>query len=137
MKKIISVFISIAVLCSFQARLIAQEKTQTRIATVTEKDNNIAFTISSDKKFIFGGNRYVLHIGDKVYMRSQQSFENGKGLLTFFISKSEFDKLPEGKSVYLSYGNMESDEQELEKLSTRDYPTCWSLGKFTKRLLSK
>jgi len=139
MKKSAILFFSIAIISLLSASAFAQEKANTKIASVTEKDNLVEFTLTSSKKFIYGNNRYVLHIGDKAFIRNRQSYDYDKkiGTLTFLIGKEDFDTLQDGKGVYLTYGYADETEQALDELSTHDFPTCWPLGKFSKQLLSK
>ena len=137
MRKKVVFILGILFLGGIHYTVLAQQKAKTGIERITVKGSDISFTISSDKKFIYGGNRYVLHIGEKVYMRCFQSHEKGKGFISFLIPQKEFEGLQDGKKVYLSYGNMESDEAELEQLCKRDHPGCWFLGRLNKALLSK
>ena len=138
MKNIFTLLLSIVLLCP-TGNVMAQNKARTKIASVRQKGDVVLFTLNSSKPFIFGSNRYYLRIGDKAFTRNEQSHANGKGRITFFIPKGDFNKLQDASNIYLTYGNVaEDDAGSLEELSKdEEFLKCWSLGKFTKTLLKK
>ncbi len=137
MKKITVLFFSLVLTFFICANSMAQEKAVTKIAFVKHNKEIINFTLTSSKPFIFGGNRYMLYIGDKDFTRYEQSKNNGKGTLTFFIPAEDFNALKEGASIYLSYGRVTNGgTQDLEEVSKQSR-RCWSLGKFSNKLLTK
>ena len=139
MNKITVLFLSLLLIGFSSPDAFAQQQSTTKIASVTEKDNTVEFTLTSEKKFIFGNNRYVLHIGDKTFMRNRQSYDydNKIGTLTFLIANEDFKSLQDGKGIYLTYGYADETEQALDELSQHDFPTCWKLGKFSKDILTR
>lgn len=114
---------------------IAQQLVTTEISSVQMNGKNVDFTIVSSRPFIFAGNRYVLHAGSKEFFRYQQSKDNGKGVITFFVPVDDFNNLREGAGMYLTYGDGPDNEAVLEARSKTNPVRCASLGKFTKQLL--
>ncbi len=139
MKNITTLLLSIVLLMPFSGSVKAQDKARTRIVQVKQKGDIVLFTLSSSKPFIFGSNRYYLRIGDKSFTRNEQSHTNGKGRMTFLIPKGDFNRLNESAAIYLTYGNIsEDDASSLEELGKADdFLRCWSLGKFSRKLLTK
>jgi hypothetical protein len=137
MKKIIVLFLSVLFLLPFTGRVLAQEKPKTKITTVKHKGENMLFTLTSSKPFIFGSNKYYLHVGDKSFTRNEQSKSNGRGRMTFIIPTNEFNTLKDGEAIYLTYGRPSNDDMSLEEMSKDNNTRCWSLGKFSRSLLTK
>ena len=138
MKSSISLFFSLVFLLSFSGYAIAQQKAVTSIAEVKEKDQLVSFTLTSSKPFIFANNRYILHIGSKEFYSSRQSFDNnGVGSMTFLIQDADFIALPEGEDIYLTYGKVSVDGKDMDAMTKSEYAPFWSLGKFSKSLLTK
>ena len=102
------------------------------------KGDLVQFSLTSSRPFIFGSNKYYLHVGDKEFTRAEQSKSNGKGRLTFLIPADDYRRLKEGAGVFLTYGNLGADdEQAYEELIKECSTKCWSLGKFSKTMLTK
>ncbi len=139
MKKLAFLIIVAAILGLYPGTAFSQKTASAHMGKVTEAGNIIEFTLTSAKPFIFGNNRYVLHIGDKVFFRNRQSYDEStlEGSLTFMIDKSDFDALETGRGIYLTYGYADEKEQALEEFSKNNFPTCWPLGKFSKDILTK
>jgi hypothetical protein len=136
MKKFAAFLLLFIVMGFTSYRLPAQTKAVTKIAQVKEKAGTVYFTLNSSKPFIFGNNRYILHMGGKEFFRNQQSKKNGKGVLTFMIPAKEYEEIQEGVKMYLSYGNMDVDGEDVDahaEASSRQ----WPLGSFTKSLLTR
>src|ERR1039457_5440086 len=133
MKKITALFFTLAIMLFFTGNTVAQEKAKTEITTVKQKGETVHFTLTSSKPFIFGNNRYVLYIGEKEFFRLEQSKKNGKGYMTFYIPIQDFNNLREGDGIYLSYGTVDTGDENLEEVAKGC--RCWSLGKFSKSLL--
>jgi hypothetical protein len=137
MKKLI-LFLCFAIMCIAAGSAIAQDKAKISITSVKQKDKNVNFTVTASKPFRMGGNVYVLLIGDKEFAHGKQSKPNGKGVMTIFIPADEFNDLSEGANIYLTYGHKyRGDEQAIADLSKQGRSQCWSLGKFSKKLLTK
>ncbi len=137
MKYIHTFILGFAFVCSFSGSVCAQEKIAKSIASVKENGEFINFSLTSPRPFIFGNNRYILHIGSNDFYRNKQSINSDRtGSMTFFIPAGEFNSLKEGAAIYLTYGQPSTDNNDLEELSKADVP-CWSLGKFSKTLLRK
>jgi len=131
MKKII--LLTLSLIITFY--LIAQEKAQTKISSVIQKGETIRYSLSSSQPFIVGNNRYILHIGDRGFSQYEQSKSKGTGLITFLIPVTDFNDLPDGKSVFLTYGSV-SEDADLESLANKS-TRCWFIGKFEKDILTK
>lgn len=133
MKKISVLIFSVLVALCFSANVMAQAKPQTQITTVHQQDETVRFSLSSTKPFIFGDNRYVLYIGHNEFFAHEQSKQDGKGYMTFLIPADEYSRLKEGAAIYLTYGKVNVDEQDMTNLAKTS--RCWPLGKFSKSLL--
>ncbi|MFI5195795.1 MAG: hypothetical protein ACHQD8_01780 [Chitinophagales bacterium] len=136
MRKIIIIFFSMAIMLFFSGYAIAQEKPKTETTSVKQKDETVRFSLTSSKPFIFGSNRYVLYIGNKEFTRNEQSHKNGKGYMTFLIPADDFNSLQEGAGIYLTYGQVNVEEADMNEMS-KNSRRCWSLGQFSKNLLTK
>jgi hypothetical protein len=135
MKKILFLSCTLIITLFVAGDVSAQAKSKVEISSVKQKAETVRFMLSSSKPFMVGDNRYILHIGDKEFSRYEQSKNNGKGYITFLMYTDDFDKLENDKKVYLTYGSV-SEEADMEKLSKQS-ARCWSLGKFSKGLLTK
>jgi hypothetical protein len=136
MKKIFVLIISM-VMVFFAGKTNAQEKSIIKIASIKQAGEMVDFTLTSSKPFIFGGNRYMLFVGDKDFTRYEQSHHDGRGTITFFIPKEDFNNLKEGAAIYLSYGRVsKAGAQNMEETSKQSR-RCWSLGKFSQKLQTK
>ena len=136
MKKIATLLFGIIIVLSFSQVALAQEKAKTKISLIKQNEKNVTFTVTSTKEFYVGGNKHVLHIGGKHFDLYEQNNDEGKGTLTFFIPKNDFNSLKDGMPVYLVYGEIE-EGQNLDELCKQTYSPCWSLGKFNKKLMTK
>ena len=137
MKYITALFFSLVILLPFPGKSFAQEKAKTKIAHVKQKDDLVLFSLTSSKPFIFGNNKYYLHIGDKEFTRNEQSKSNGEGRMTFLIPADDFNTLNENAPIYLTYGVVSRDGTNMEEMSKVNFVQCWSLGKFSRKLLTK
>ena len=138
MKKRIFLMLLAVVFLLGKGNLVAFEKAKAEIATLKKQDAIVYFKITANKPFITGGNVYVLHIGNQLFAHSKQAKEQGKGSITFFIPIADFNKLTDGATIYLTYGNnTHADDLKLENLSKQEYYPCWFLGQFDHSLLDK
>ena len=136
MKKIVSVFFTLAIIMFFTGFVSAQQKAKTDITSVKQTGEMVRFTMTSSRPFIFADNRYILYVGGKEFTRSEQTEQDEKGILTFLIPAGEFNALKDGESMYLSYGEANAEEQDMETY-TKQSLKCWSLGKFSSSLLTR
>jgi archaellum component FlaF (FlaF/FlaG flagellin family) len=114
----------------------AQEKAKTEIAGATQRSSSVvAVNVTSSGDFIFGNNKYVLHVGDQAFDLYEQGGEEQSGKLTFLVPANAFNSLHENAKMYLVYG--ETDDQQMEALSKDSNFPCWYLGTFSKTLLKK
>ena len=136
MNKLITLVLCLFLTFSFSTNSHAQDKNKTKIGYLKHKGKDVLFNITGSKPFIFGGNTYVLHIGSNEFTIYQQTKVKNTGSLTFTIYEADFQTLRDDDNIYLTYGNL-SGEEDLEDLSKEQYSPCWSLGKFSKKLLTK
>ncbi|MFL5763323.1 MAG: hypothetical protein ACJ77K_05220 [Bacteroidia bacterium] len=110
---------------------------QTSITSIKANGDNTEITVSSSKKFYVGGNTHVLHIGTREFSLNKQANKDGKGTIIFYIPTAEFDALPVGEDVYLTYGSKYrkgADPKDIEMMCKKNPNVCWYLGKFKKTL---
>jgi hypothetical protein len=136
MKKIIIVFFSLVIALFYSGNIVAQEKPKTKISSVKQKDGTVRFSLTSSRPFIFGSNRYILHIGNSDFMRNEQSHKNGKGYMTFLVPSGDLNNIRDGAHIYLTYGQVDIEETDMDELS-KNSRRCWSLGYYSKDLLTK
>jgi hypothetical protein len=134
MKKIISLFFSMAVMVLYANNLIAQQKASATITSVQQKGENIWFTLTSSKPLIFGDNRYVLYIDGREFVTSETPADENNKVISFVLSANEFNSLKEGADIYLSYGHINTEEQDIVTYAQQSRK-CWPLGNFSKAML--
>ena len=137
MLKLNALIISAIILLSWSIPGFSQEKANITIAGVKEKGGEVHFSLKASRPFIFGNNRYILHIGTSDFTRNEQSTHEGKGDMIFFIPAAEYRSLQEDAPMYLTYGTLRVNADNLQAVSKENYTPCWSLGKFTTSLLTK
>jgi hypothetical protein len=120
--------------CSFATT--AQDKLKTKLTADKKNPKVLAYTITSTNEFYVGNNKHILRIGNKEFDLYEQNNIDGKGKITFFIPKADYDLLKEGTRAYLTYGEIGDNENdtEIEKLCKQNLSPCWSLGRFSKKL---
>jgi hypothetical protein len=119
---------------------LAQPMPSAKISAVAQVSQTVEFSVMADEPFYFGGNRHVLYIGSRPFTIARQSDADGKGLLTFLIPAGEFNVLPEGGKIYLSYGeigNMDESGSPADEMASSMPKTCKYLGVFTKKMLGQ
>ena len=137
MKNVSALIWGLTIMLSCSGSVFAQQKMAKNIASVKQDGEFVDFNLTSPKPFIFGNNRYILHIGSSDFYRNKQTINSDRtGSMTFLIPANDFDALKEGAAIYLTYGEPSTDNNDLEELSKADVPV-WSLGKFSKTLLTK
>lgn len=138
MKNIATLLLGVFLMLSVSHTVLAVEKSKTKVSYVKQRGEMVHFSLTSSKPFIFGSNKYYLHIGDKEFTRAEQSKSNGKGRLTFLIPSSDFQTLKDGTGIFLTYGEMPADDDAAyEEMAKENTVKCWSLGKFNKSMLAK
>ena len=141
MKNRIALFITCLNMLYFSVNAVAQSNVKTEITTVKQNAETIEFTVESAKPFYYGGNIYILHIGNKDFKYSKQTKTEGKGILTFLIPIADWNSLTGGDDVWMTYGNLfkTSPDQkvDIKALCEKSPDKCWYLGKFSSGLLKK
>ncbi len=116
-------------------------QSNTVISKITKKGQRVELTVTASKPFYVGGNMHILHIGNKDFTHYKQSKKNGKGVLIFLISVTEFNNLIEGDVIWMSYGNLlkaSPDENiNIEEMCKTNPQKLWYLGRFSANLLKK
>jgi hypothetical protein len=110
--------------------------------SIKQNNNVIELTITSQTHFRVGGNLVVLHIGDRIFTKSQQTDEGNISRLTFFIPSGEFQKLADGQDMLLAYAYQNERGNHLDETdrasTTQPYAgKQWALGKLNKQLQKK
>jgi hypothetical protein len=137
MKKLFFLFFNMLATLSYSGNAIGQDKPAIKIVSEKQNGNTVDITLKSSKRFVAGAKFYILYIGDKEFALSKdQSYYKGKGSITFLVPAADFSSLMEGTNVYLSYGHQfKGSENRDETVKYND--GCWSLGKFSKKILTK
>ncbi|MBA3971668.1 MAG: hypothetical protein H0X46_05895 [Bacteroidetes bacterium] len=136
MKHFILILLTSLSLLSF-SKVSSQDKAS--ITKVLLNGQRIELTITSSKPFYVGGNVHILHIGKKDFSLSKQSNLDGKGIITFYIPTEEFNALPEGEDVWMTYGDKfkkRTEKRDPAVFCKKNPKVCWFLGKFSKQLSS-
>jgi hypothetical protein len=137
MKKILVLFFSLVVFFYFSGKALAQEKPTVAVASMKHNGKNVEVTLTSSKPFIFGNNRYILYIGETEFLLNKQWHLNGRGTMVFYVPVEEFKSIKEGAGIYLTYGHLYKDTKpDMQALSAQSRK-CWSLGVYSKKLLTK
>lgn len=137
MKNTILLFFTLVFVCFSHNPALAQEKQKAKVSLIKQAGNTVTVTITSNEEFYIGGNTHILHIGNKHYDRNEQNNIDGKGILKFFIPANEFKALKNGTKMYLSYGQLDTgNEQEMDAFSKDKESRCWALGKLNKKMLT-
>jgi hypothetical protein len=117
--------------------LISAASAQTSITSIKTNGDKTEVTVSSSKKFYVGGNIHVLHIGQKEFSVNRQMNTESSGVIIFYIPTAEFDALPLGENVFMTYGNKyrkNTDPKDIEEMCRKNPNVCWYLGKFKKTI---
>lgn len=83
--------------------LSAQEVDGVTVASVELHEGYAAVELVTATPFIIGGNRYVLHIGDAVFIKSIHP-DGNEYMLTFYIPIEEWEHIASGQQAVLVYG---------------------------------
>ena len=141
MKKISVFLLCLAMSCTLPQLSMAAEKAKTKITTVKQKGNDVAFTVTSSRPFIVAANIYILHVGNRSFENSRDLSDEQKGVMTFYIPNEDYAALADGTATYLSYGRVTRDEDKTEQVLADMYKhnsrKVWYLGKFSRKMLSK
>lgn len=135
MKKAIFLFYILVMTCCTTSVATAQEKQKARIGLIRQNGNTVTLTVTSSTEFYMGGNKHMLYIGTKKYDLYDQNNIDGHGMLKFFLPTADYKAMKNGTPVYLSYGELEVDnEQQLAEMSKDADTKCWYLGKLNKKV---
>lgn len=137
MRKIVILFSLMAMLL-LGGSAMAQSKPATKLVSVMQKGKTVSVTLSSSKPFNYGGNRYMLYVGNKDFTLYEQSHDDGKNLLTFSVPAESYNNFKEGEAMYLTYGRVfrEGSTQDRAAIAKQN-KRCWSLGKYSKAMQAK
>lgn len=119
----------------FAGNATAQEKQKVKIGVMRQSRNVVNVSVTSPRPFYMGGNKFILHIDGKEFDLYDQLDQDGKGDLRFHIPAAEFKTLKDASKVYLSYGELAEEPENIENLCAQNFCPCWSLGKLNKKLL--
>jgi hypothetical protein len=142
MRKLTFLLLCLLLTCGFASHALAADKPKTTITSVKQKGNEVVFTLTSARKFIVGGNEYILHIGDKTFKNYRHiSNSPNRGVMAFLIPADDYNALAEGSNIYLTYGRIASDEEDevaaIEELAKANNRRVWPLGKLNKKMTTK
>jgi hypothetical protein len=136
MKNIV-VLIALAIAVCVTSVATAQVWPKTELTSVKHAGKTVNFTITAPKPFIYGSNRYILHIGDHNFFQHQQSAKKGKGMLVFAVPAEDLAKISDGSKMFVTYGDAGDGEQELEDAAKQNNKRCAALGKLNKKSISR
>lgn len=121
-------------------KAVAQVPASTVIGNILSQANEVEFAVTANEPFYVGSNVFLLHIGAKKYDRYRQTDVDGKGTLVFLIPKNEFHSMTKGLDIYLSYGELwseEAEENEIPDACKASPDKAKYLGKLSAEMLSK
>ncbi len=79
MKKALSVFCLLCVICLASGGVSAQEKQKAKISLQKKVGKTVNLTVTSPEEFYMGGNKHILYIGNKHFDLYDQQNDEGKG----------------------------------------------------------
>ena len=136
MRILIITFLSFVVILSGIAKTNAQEKQAVTLFSIIQSGEVIHINLRSPQAFYVGGNRYVLHIADKLFYRVEQIEGRTESRLNFLTTIKDFEATTDNSYVYLTYGLEEVPESNLKSIAVES-KICWYLGKWDKSKLIK
>ncbi len=111
----------------------ASDKQNTQVRVEHHNSAITYITVSSDKEFYVGGNKFILYVGGKTFDLYEQINEDGKGTLKFIIPIEIYRTLANGSELYMSYGMADDNEiSMLAQLAKQPNEPYWHLGKLKK-----
>ncbi len=118
--------------------VVAQDKSKpkTEFTGIRQREGLVRISLTSSRPFIFGSNTYALYIGRQECTRNEQWQTKGRGFMTFFMETDEAAMLQDGADMYLTYGTVNVNEEDMQALS-KTSRRCWYLGKYHKTKLTK
>jgi hypothetical protein len=131
-----------ALFLTFIRLLLPAQESGIELTSIQQKDKTVELTITSQTHFRVGGNLVVLHIGDRVFSKSQQTDNGAISKLTFYIPSEEFQKLADGLDMLLAF-DYQSEQANQPNETDRVAPSQpssgrqWALGKLNKQLQEK
>jgi hypothetical protein len=131
-----------ALFLTFIRLLLPAQESGIELTSIQQKDKTIELTITSQTHFRVGGNLVVLHIGDRVFSKSQQTDNGAISKLTFYIPSEEFQKLADGLDMLLAfdYQSVQANQLNETDRAAPSQPSAgrqWALGKLNKQLQKK
>jgi len=128
----------IILLLSTVTNVTAQDKSKpkTEFTGIKQHKGLVEIALTSSRPFIFGSNTYALYIGRQECTRNEQWQTKGRGFMTFFMETEEAATLQEGADMYLTYGTVNIDEEDMPALA-KTSRRCWYLGKYYKTKRTK
>jgi hypothetical protein len=122
--------------------LVPAQENRIECTSIKQNNNIVELTLTSQTHFRVGGNLVVLHIGDKVFSKSQQTDEGAISRITFYIPSEEFQKLADGQDMRLDYDYQAQQASQPDNTNSAVAPQQyggkqWALGKLNKQLQKK
>lgn len=115
----------------------AQSEISINLTSIQNVGGTIEVTFETNKQFIVGDNRYVLHTGGQHFMHSKHPGGDEKKI-TFLLTPEEFDALPDGAEMVVVYGYYYSNVQLDGEGASSDYEGLhWNSGNLDKSLLNR
>ncbi len=101
----------------------------------------IEIEVHSSTKFPVRGEVVVLAIGKKEFSKSKPAPDGSLNTLIFVLDPEEFEKLPEGEPMTVSFGRQTAEEGMTSMAAARapraDKGPRWKFGTLNKALLSR
>jgi hypothetical protein len=137
MNKSTITFLFLFSLLLFSADIKAQQDT-IKLVSIKNNAETVEFCFSSQKGFIVGSERYVLHIGNSYFARSRHP-EGNENLICFVFDSDGFSALKDGEEMVLVYGLYKSNIIASQNSSgERKFEgRHWKTGVLNKDLLNK
>ncbi|HBS87421.1 MAG: hypothetical protein A2W91_13720 [Bacteroidetes bacterium GWF2_38_335] len=127
--------IGVLILFFLNGMLFSQDDS-VKLVSMKTGEKGIEISFSSEKGFIVGAERYVLHIGD--YYNAHSKHPAGdKHSIVFTVDKDAFDALGNLQDLVLVYGLFEANTGRKSDQSGDYAGRHWRVGKFDRNMLDK
>lgn len=138
MKKIPVLLLSIAMLATISAKAVAGEKLTVKLTGIMQHNQTVLFTLIGDRQFTDNQVKYYLYIGDRLFTEYQISKSNNLyGRMVFSIPADDFNALPGGAPIFLTFGILAAKGQTAADMYKANQSRCWPVGNLDKALLKK